>query len=75
MTRNEMEWQGFKFWEYAVIAEQCPRFASPDRISEVPVIKAVFAKIDPLLVRIIIWGRNLTGGNGGHLGTSPADSE
>ncbi len=64
-----------KFWGFAGIAEQCPRFASPDRISEVLVINAVFAKIDPLLVRIIIRGRNLTGGNGGRLGTSPANSE
>ncbi len=57
MTRNGMEWQGFEFWEYAGNAEQCPRFASPDRISGVLVINTVFAKIDPLLVRIIIWGK------------------
>ncbi len=55
-----MDWQGFKIssWEYAVVAEQCPRFASPDRIIEVLEINTVLAKIDPLLVRIIIWGRN-----------------
>jgi hypothetical protein len=47
-----MEWQGFKIWEYAGIAEQCPRFASPDRISGEPAINTVLAKIDPLLVRI-----------------------
>ncbi len=47
-----MEWQGFKFWEYAGIAAQCPRFASPDRICEMPAINTVLAKIDPLLVRI-----------------------
>ncbi len=25
----------FEIWEYAGVAEQCPRFASPDRIIEV----------------------------------------
>ncbi len=56
MTRSEMEWQGFEIWEYAGIAEQCPRFASPDRISEMLAINTVFAKIDPLLVGIINFG-------------------
>ena len=42
-----MEWSGrvSKFWEYAGVAEQCPRFASPDRIIEVLAINAVLAKI------------------------------
>ncbi len=42
-----------KFWEYAGLVEQCPRFASPDRIHEKLVIDTVRAKIESLLVRII----------------------
>ena len=60
VTRSEMEWQGFEIWEYAGVAEQCPRFASPDRISEVLGINTVLAKkLDPLLVRINILGARL----------------
>ncbi len=43
-----------KIWEYAGLVEQYPRFESPDRIVEMLVINTVHAKIDPLLVRIIL---------------------
>ncbi len=45
VTRSEMEWQGFENWEYAGIAEPCPRFAFPDRISKVLAINTMLAKI------------------------------
>ena len=55
-----------KIWEYAGLVEQCPRFASPDRISEVLAINTVLAKIRSSASQDqYFWGRDYTGGNGG----------